>query len=147
MEYLIAHRGNLNGKSEFENEPSYIKEALQEGYDVEIDVWYIDNKLYLGHDKPQYKIEPNFLSNDRLWCHAKNDKALMYMSGYDINFFWHEEDKFTITSKGFIWQYPNTVYYKESIFLMPELFENIDYNSLKIAKGICSDFISNYKTK
>jgi len=55
---LISHRGNINGKFEsYENEPTYIDLALSKGYDVEIDVWYVDGLLYLGHDKPQYGIE------------------------------------------------------------------------------------------
>ena len=37
---LIAHRGNTRGpKPEKENQPEYILQAIQEGFDVEIDVW------------------------------------------------------------------------------------------------------------
>ena len=35
----------------------------EKGYDVEVDVWSIDKQFYLGHDKPQYKIERSFLQN------------------------------------------------------------------------------------
>ena len=52
---LISHRGNIMGPNpEQENHPDYIREALNIGYDVEIDVWYTD-KFMLGHDKPQYE--------------------------------------------------------------------------------------------
>ena len=34
----ISHRGNLNGKSDRENQPDYLEEALAQGFDVEIDV-------------------------------------------------------------------------------------------------------------
>ena len=45
---LISHRGNINGKNtEKENHPSYIDEAIKGEYDVEIDVWYVDEKLWL----------------------------------------------------------------------------------------------------
>jgi len=55
---LISHRGNINGKFEsYENEPNYIDLAIKKGYDVEVDIWYIGNILYLGHDKPQYEID------------------------------------------------------------------------------------------
>ena len=54
---LISHRGNTVGKLElYENEPSYIHKTLLEGFDVEVDIWYIENNWYLGHDNPQYKI-------------------------------------------------------------------------------------------
>lgn len=139
---LISHRGNLLGKTKFENDPYYILDALKEGYDVEIDVWYVNNVLYLGHDKPEYKIKLDFLNNNKLWCHAKNYEALNIMFKNNIHCFWHENDKFTLTSKKFIWQYPSENVYKNSIFLMPEYFENINISDVK---GICSDFIYKYK--
>ena len=38
---LISHRGNLKGiNPQRENEPLYIVEALEKGFDVEIDVWW-----------------------------------------------------------------------------------------------------------
>ena len=54
---LISHRGNLNGKMpQNENHPDYIDEAIHAGYDVEVDVWMIDNELFLGHDEPNIKL-------------------------------------------------------------------------------------------
>ena len=54
---LIAHRGNINGPNQDkENRPEYLLEAYNQ-FHVEADIWYIDNKLYLGHDKPQYNIK------------------------------------------------------------------------------------------
>ena len=53
----IAHRGNINGKFEsYENEPNYIDRAIELGYDVEIDLWWVDGRTYLGHDEPQYEV-------------------------------------------------------------------------------------------
>ena len=52
---LISHRGNLNGKIPLrENEPDYIWLAIQAGYNVEIDIWFVDGKFKLGHDEPTY---------------------------------------------------------------------------------------------
>ncbi len=140
--YLISHRGNLMGKTNYENEPDYILNAIDEGFDVEIDVWMQNNKLYLGHDSPQYQIPISFLHHEKLWCHAKNYEALDYMLHNNIHCFWHQNDNFTITSKGYIWQYPNEKKYKNSIFLMPEHFNDIE---MKDIKGICSDYIFKYK--
>jgi hypothetical protein len=42
---LIAHRGNISGpNSDFENSIPYIQEALNQDYNVEVDVWFDDNK-------------------------------------------------------------------------------------------------------
>ena len=46
---LISHRGNLFGKkTKQENHPEYILDALSNGYNVEIDVWFKNKKFYLG---------------------------------------------------------------------------------------------------
>ena len=97
---LISHRGNLNGKSNTENRPGYIHKALWQGFDVEIDVWYVDGEFWLGHDIPHYKIEENFLENPRLWCHAKSIDTLYKMTSNSlIHCFWHQEDDVTLTSR------------------------------------------------
>lgn len=138
---LISHRGNLNGPNkELENNPRYIKEALLKGFDVEIDVYLHKNKLYLGHDEPQYKIEESFLLNKKIWCHAKNIESLVLLKKIQAIYFWHQEDDYTITSNGYFWTYPGKKLVKNSICVLPERF---DYKKINCA-GICSDFIERY---
>ena len=81
--------------------------SLITGYEVEIDVWYIDKKFVLGHDTPQYEVDWKFLTNSSYWCHAKNIDALNLMLENDIHCFWHQDDDVTITSYGFIWTSPD----------------------------------------
>ena len=141
---LISHRGNINGKIPLrENEPSYIRDAIHLGYDVEIDVWHNNNTFWLGHDNPEYQIGLYFLleNADKLWCHAKNIEAIIEMKKEnDINCFWHQEDDITLTSKGYIWAYPGKQPIKNSIAVMPEIYND----DLDKCIGICSDYISNY---
>lgn len=139
---LISHRGNINGPNEIrENSPYYIMEAIAEGFDVEVDVWYVDNQFWLGHDSPQYRTEYKFLLNEKLWCHAKNIEALMEMKKYAIHYFWHENDTVTLTSKNYVWSYPNENFTKNTIAVLPELFNS----NIKECRGVCSDFIKEYK--
>ena len=144
---LISHRGNLNGLSVRENEPEYIHESLVHDFDVEIDVWYIDGEFWLGHDRPQYQIEENFLENSRLWCHAKNIDALYKMKINSlIHCFWHQEDDVTLTSRGFFWTYPGKQLTKKSICVLPEFEDKKSKVILpKNVAGICSDFVVNYR--
>ena len=140
---LISHRGNIDGKKpELENTPNYIQKALDLGYHVEIDIWY-DNGFYLGHDFPQYEISFNYLINDKLWCHAKNIEAIIEMKKYPIHYFWHQEDDITLTSKEYIWAYPGKQPIKNSIAVMPELYND----DISKCIGICSDNIKKYKLK
>ncbi len=71
----IAHRGNTNGRFEsYENEPTYIDLAIKKGFDVEIDVWFIDGILYLGHDEAQYGSDFRWFRDrlSKIWIHCKN---------------------------------------------------------------------------
>ena len=137
---FISHRGNINGNNFLENNPDYISETIGKGFDVEIDVWVKNGQLYLGHDYTQYPIHINFLKNDKLWCHAKSLQALEVMIEEGVHCFWHQEDDFTLTSRQFIWTYPNKLVGKKSIIVCKDLEETIHYSNLNIA-GICSDFI------
>ena len=141
---LISHRGNLEGKNlARENSPSFIKEALSKGYHVEVDVWIVENKYYLGHDTPQYSINPSFLRNKRLWCHAKNHVAFEKMlKDGKIHCFWHEDDNYTLTSRGIPWVYPNTQLLKGSVCVLPEKGY---IGCIHDCKAICSDYINRYR--
>ena len=104
---IVSHRGNLSGRlSEQENRPDYILNAVQAGYDVEVDVWCIDGRFVLGHDLPQYEVSASWLKDLPLWCHAKNLDALQQMLEYGIHCFWHQHDVCTLTSRGIPWCYP-----------------------------------------
>jgi hypothetical protein len=138
---IIAHRANLNGPNKStENSIPAINVALYHGLDVEIDVWYKNDKWYLGHDKPKYIIDESFLENKRLWCHAKNLNALhLMLKNKKIHCFWHQNDDFTLTSKNYIWTYPLKDITNNSIIVLN--------GKIKIPKkcfGICTDFALSY---
>lgn len=145
----ISHRGNISGKiEEWENKPQYIDDTLKLGFDVEIDVWYIDNNWYLGHDNPQYSIDMEWIQrrSDKLWVHCKNIKAVEYFVENEnhckeINWFWHEEDTLTLTSFGYVWAYPGKQPINKSIAVMPEIHND----DISKCIGICSDIVKLYK--
>jgi hypothetical protein len=139
---LISHRGNINGKNkERENEPLYIIEATEKGYDVEIDVWWKEDRFYLGHDEPYYKVNINFLQNRKFWCHAKNIEALYRLQEMNAHCFWHQRDAVTLTTEGYLWTYPLEELTPNSICVMPEL-QAIE---VKGCAGVCSDYIKMYE--
>jgi hypothetical protein len=142
---LISHRGNLNGRlKSSENEPNYIDNAISKGYDVEVDVWFKNDELYLGHDFAQYKINLDFLLNisEKLWIHCKNVEAMEFLIKYNLHLFWHQEDDITLTTQNYIWTYPGKKIINNAIAVMPELIEDWDISK---AFGVCSDFIEKYK--
>lgn len=144
---FISHRGNINGKNdELENNPLYIEDAINSGYDVEIDVWKIDDKLYLGHDEPSYEIHLDWLleNKNKFWVHCKNIECLIYLTSneIDLNYFCHDQDIATLTSKGYIWGKENKNLIQNSIAMIPYFYDINYYNCI----GVCSDQIKNFKT-
>ena len=140
---LISHRGNINSQNpERENSPSYIDETIALGFEVEIDIWFKEDKLFLGHDEPQYETDINWLEErkDHLWVHCKNVEALVELIDTKVNCFFHYEDTVTLTSKGTIWAFPGKQPIKKSVAVLPERYDD----NLDDCIGICSDFIETY---
>lgn len=156
------------GPSEWENHPTAIQEALEQGFEVEVDIWYWNDELWLGHDKPEYRLNEEHngfkvdLRDSRIWCHAKNLKAFEVLhQNPDIHVFWHQDDDIVLTSKGFIWTYPGIKVLPGAILVMPEdqyrtdgimpplainkFIEDMQYYLRElgpfVGSGICSDYV------
>tara|TARA_Y100001937_G_C7113744_1_gene329094 strand:+ start:1246 stop:1686 length:441 start_codon:yes stop_codon:yes gene_type:complete len=144
MKILISHRGNVNGKQpEKENTVAYIEEALNKGYHCEIDICKYDGeKFYLGHDEPQESVSITWLKGKQLWCHAKSYNALEAMVTNGIHCFFHHNDKYTMTSRGWIWAYPGQPVGANTIAVHPE---RLTAEQLSACSGYCSDNIENFK--
>lgn len=142
---FIAHRGNIGGVDlDLENNPDYIDSAIDLGYDVEVDIWFYSDRLYLGHDEPIYKIPVDCLMNraSKLWLHAKNHQAFEILSRYQsLNVFWHQTDDFALTTKGYRWCYPGIGPLDRSVAVLPE------QNAPNLDKyyAICSDNIAYFR--
>ena len=144
---LIAHRGNLTGKQpDLENSPAFIDAAISKGYDVEIDLRTDDDqKIYLGHDSPDYLIDISFLSERKnfLWIHCKDRQALDIALQYNLNCFWHTTDDYTLTNNGTVWAYPGKLPTSfKSVMVLPEIFWTFEEIKKFKMFGICSDYVS-----
>jgi hypothetical protein len=140
---IISHRGNIDGSNAVtENNPHRIMNAIYDGFDVEIDVWWKDDGLYLGHDEPKYKIEYHYLVNKHLWIHCKNIESFVYLSqDSKLHLVYHMVD-IALTTKGFLWTAPGLLLGHKSIAVMPELADGWD---ISMAYGVCTDYPMKYK--
>lgn len=136
---IISHRGNINGPGPSENSPALLLDTISKGFDVEIDIRLLDGIWYLGHDEPKYPVGDIFIDQikDKGWLHCKNLDALFALNKQTHNFFWHQNDDFTLTSKGFIWTYPNKPVTKKSIIVDLNL-TNFFYHGE--VYGACTDY-------
>ena len=60
-------------------------------------------------------------------------------SNDDINCFWHETDKMTLTSIGIPWCYPNT-------YMGKGITVEYDYRPIPNIYGICTDYCLKWRT-
>jgi len=149
---LIAHRGNLYGENPArENTPKYIEEAIELGFDVEIDIRatrdtdsnWMSYKYILGHDQGDTEVSYEWLLQyaDKLWVHCKDLGSLHALHGSPLNYFWHQEDDFTLTSQNIIWTYPLKKVTDKSVIVCftEEEARNYIYNYPLF--GICCDWV------
>jgi hypothetical protein len=146
---FISHRGNTVGRHKiYENCPSTIQNVISIGYGVEIDVWYKNNKFFLGHDEPEWEISDQFFKNNyqQLLIHCKNDEALFRLNTIPIlELFTHADDPFTLSSKNVILIHPHTVTtLRKGILIMPEM-SHYTINEILEFDGIVSDNIKFYE--
>lgn len=144
--FIISHRGNLQGPDlTQENKPEYIDGALAKGFDVEVDVRFLNKSLFLGHDDAQYLVNLNWL-NDRkkkIWLHCKNKQAAENLQNF--NSFCHAQDPFVYISNGKIWLHDITLEINDKCLIPLMSKEDLDsfFNkNYQIAKphAICTDY-------
>jgi hypothetical protein len=148
---IISHRGNINGiVPEKENRPSYIDCALQLGYDVEVDIRYIKNSFYLGHDTPDFEVSDVWIQSrkDNIWFHCKNSEAAYQLFLLDkIKYFCHSIDPYVLTSTNHIWVHDLSMITDHSIIPLLDLNSIITYQKYKNVYAICTDYVDYIKTK
>lgn len=123
MAKRIAHRGNMFGSNpKVENSPDYLREALEaDAYYVECDVNFHNNKLFLGHDAPQYELPLDIFFNPKVFFHCKDLESFFYLENIRPpgDYFMHTTDDWVLTAKKSIWVHPKIVQ-KISLLKIPQ---------------------------
>ena len=143
---LISHRGNIRGPiPDKENRPSYIDCAIGNGYDVEIDVNYVNGELWLGHDEPQYKVTHTGIQerSQYLWLHCKDFESAKECWKYQA--FCHSGDPFVFTSNNKIWLHGEneSIYTLDDMTIIPVINEQEStsfHTANGIPFGVCTDY-------
>lgn len=152
---IIAHRANVFGPNpQTENSIKSLEFCIKNHIDVELDVWHVDGKFYLGHDEPKYEIDIikyNFgIINAFLHCKTIEtfyELRKHFRFSKQVDLFMHNKDDATVTNNGFIWTYPGKKLFKDSIAVMPEIISQFYLNETRelykknMIKGVCTDYI------
>tara|TARA_R100000008_G_scaffold31266_1_gene17456 strand:- start:702 stop:1139 length:438 start_codon:yes stop_codon:yes gene_type:complete len=140
---LISHRGNINGIDFVqENTKPYIQNAIDLGYDVEVDIRYEDNNFLFGHDYGQYDVELQWLLDrkDKLWVHCKDFKSLSKLIDTEVRVFYHQKEDYTIISDGHIWAHNLSDIDDKCIIPLLSEKELKNWKRTDVY-GICSDYV------
>jgi 3-deoxy-D-manno-octulosonate 8-phosphate phosphatase (KDO 8-P phosphatase) len=80
----ISHRGNLDGANpDLENQPDYVLTAAS-SFMVEVDAWMIDQRYWLGHDKPLYEVDRYFFFDSNILTHCKTIDTFLDLSRFPM---------------------------------------------------------------
>lgn len=147
---LISHRGNVAEPDPLhENKIWYIQSAIDDGYDVEIDVRLMPEGLFLGHDMPEHPVELSWLTDrkDRLWVHTKNFAAMDFLIEHDLKVFYHQLEKHTVIGNTrIIWSHDISEATEKSIIPLIGFDDVAKLNDLAMKfYGVCSDYIEVFK--
>lgn len=150
LQRFICHRGNLEFKElANENDPVLLDKRIADGYDVELDVWYKNNQLFLGHDAPEHLITFEWLmESSKKYIHTKNAETLEYLllrcgqEGYNPNIFYHTGEHYSLTTRNHIIVLPGQEILVGSVNMMPEM-SPVPKDSSQ-AYAVCSDSFSNF---
>jgi hypothetical protein len=102
---IISHRANIDGSDpSIENKPEAIEFAISKDLSVEVDLRFHKDKLYFGHDEPQYETSLDFLKEHEtwLWVHCKEKESFNFAIKHNLNCFWHNIDDYTMTNHGYV---------------------------------------------
>jgi hypothetical protein len=142
---FISNSGNLFGANqERENSPEYIDEALTHNVDVKVDLWVLNDEIFLGSDSPRYKVSLDWLISryQRLWISCKNIDAMKYLNSHQhFNYFWGEGCTVSLTSLKYFW----TTYWQFNCYNCVIYINDIINleNDVK-CYAVCSDNILSY---
>ena len=155
---IIAHRANLYGPSpETENTPAAIEKVIEHGFDVEIDLHFMYPYFYLGHDKPQYRVYLNQISewskSSTIYLHCKTLDGLTRVMSEGVASsslipFFHDQDDCILLKSGKIWVHPKVF---EDIFWYYHLDKTIavvnkpvEYKDMEGLYGVCTDYANDF---
>ena len=148
---VIAHRGLTHGPNKnIENVPERVIGLIERGIDCEVDLQIVDGGLFLGHDTPDYEVDIDFLCIKGLWIHCKTSEALQMMSSIvklrNTNYFFHDIDQHTLTSRGIIWSHPAAEFIRGAVMVVPEtcLSDAEIQAKLPDSYAICTDYVAKY---
>jgi hypothetical protein len=145
----IAYQGIYDGTNfQDANTPDQIGRAFNHGFSCMVDVWRVDDQIYLGTDQPLIPVTAEYLRGNRFWLNASNADMYTWLQSQPPklypNYFQFSNDTESntpTTSGGQVIVPGNVPLSANNIMFIPEL---VDRGLLSTVKFRCYGVISNY---
>jgi hypothetical protein len=149
--YYISYQGIYDG-SDYQNAntPAQVSKAQSAGFSCLVDVWRINNKLYMGNRQPLIEVTEKYIQGPRFWINAKNQAMQDWLATQSDklypNYFWFETPTppppYVTASNGKLIT-PGTVPINEnSVIFLPEIDDQSLYSTTKLrCYGVISCFL------
>ena len=148
----ISYQGIYDGQNyEDANTPKQINSARGKGSSCVIDVWRIDNKLYVGTEQPVIEVTEKYIQGPRFWINAVNTDMQDWLATQPSNLYPNyfnfaastPPPPYATASNGKLIT-PGTVPINNtSVMFLPEINDRSLYTMVKVKSyGICSGFLT-----
>lgn len=148
----ISYQGIYDGQNyEDANTPKQINKALGKGFSCLIDVWRVDDKLYVGTNGPTIEVPAKYIQGPRFWINAVNTDMQEWIATQPSNLYpnyFHFDAStppppYATASNGKLIT-PGTVPINtSSVMFLPEINDRSLYSMVKVKSyGICSGYLT-----
>lgn len=159
---IIAHRGNIDGPHpELENAPGYLEDAVNHGFDIEVDVRilsdgynapvpsnpdWLDYDLFLGHDRPIWRMQQPGIARfiekygGVCWFHAKDPFTFRQFRLHPLRprVFFHDRDLITaVSNSDYLWGLPEAGGIHDLIVMNADA---VRFPENGLVAGLCTDW-------
>ena len=147
----ISYQGIYDGQDfESANTPNQIGKAFNNGYSCMVDVWRIDDKLYVGSEEAPIEVTEKYLQGNRFWLNARNTDMQDWVAAQPRklypNYFSFDNDTESnnATCSGGQIITPGTVpLNNSSIIFLPEIKDRGLLSTVKLkCYGVCSVYLN-----
>ena len=150
MQY-ISYLGIYDGTNlQDAGTPDQLGRAFNSGFSCMVNVWRVDDVLYLGTDQPLTQVTEQYIQGSRFWINAMNDDMQTWIAAQPIklypNYFWFPnitESTPVTTSSGKIITPGPVPIDNTSIVFPPEIQDRGMLSTVHLrCFGVCSTYLT-----
>lgn len=145
----ISYQGIYDGKNyEYANTPNQIGDAFNNGFACMVDVWRVNNRIYLGSYEPTTEVTEKYIQGNRFWLNARNTDMREWLPTQSArlypHYFWSDDpDEPATVSSGQLWTPGTVAINQSSIVVLPEIQDRGMLSTVHLrCYGVCSTYLN-----